>query len=588
MSAPDNMEVYMQKLASTAVIALVLALSVQGLVGCGDPNGTEEENNDDPPEFDIEEVDDSDLMAVLEAKAECDAGWECPDSNREVTDELVHGEVGQFDSQQECAAHRAAEAVGDRSRDYRAAFEEGRVEVDRSRIEDCRDELRQRWCDNEPVDRIDITACMGEVELFSATQQDGDHCNLDFECDGDDTVCHSPPYGDCYGTCAPRDTDPDDLSDGQIPCRDDGCDEETEYCRYELVGEQEKPKGCEPVFEEGEECWLSGGASPSEPGGQCEGDLVCYDGECAESRQQGESCSRSHACEGDMFCHEGECQQPGQEGAECTQDHHCEGDLLCPGIGENECTPPGEEGDDCERTGDCLDDLTCRDDVCQPRQGEGEECETGLGCADGLTCVFGTCRGVGDGEVGDPCIRASNCQFDLHCSPEGTCVDIELRNEGETCALASPDCTDGVYDCHSDVVCEPGTRCWGEGFDEEFDGEKDGECIPVGQQDDPCRSHNDCAEGYHCGDELECQPIVDIGEPCEKNSGCSEGFCDTEKRECVEPLEDGEPCDRDLHCKGRCDLDWMNYAGVSPLGEIMGDGSCAGADGAPLCEVPDG
>ncbi len=422
--------------------------------------------------------------------------------------------------------------------------------------------------------------------------------------------CFQPPYDECYGTCAPPDTDLAELADGQIQCGNDGCDPEHEFCLEEEGSHPEDiQRSCEPIGTAGDECsveYLWDNANiQCEEGLTCydrqctalraDGDsclrhedcqqgLTCYDDQCTDERQDGESCERPANCQEGLVCYSDQCMAPRADGENCSRDYHCADDMICLGFGESECATPPVEGEYCKSTGDCQGDLVCRSNACKARSAEGESCGVGMGCQRGLHCVDEVCRD--DGEVGDPCRQSRHCESDLVCAEDQTCTELVLLDRGQSCTEMKESCSE-VHNCHSGDICEPGTRCWGDGFDEEFDGPKSGECTDVGAIDDPCAGPSDCLDGYHCSESGRCRADRDIGASCNNTADCARGFCHPESNSCEELLDDGAACDRSEQCRGYCDVGWMNdQSGLRAMSQIMGDGTCKGADGAPLCEVP--
>ena len=560
----------MMKMMARVLLMVMFVAAGGGLSGCGEPES--EEESEQIPEFDIDEVDDALLMDALIAEAECKAGWACPGANRQTAWNLQDLGTGRFSSKEACVGIRVGRRLEEEpSLDHLAAFDEGRISVDRDRIDDCRAELEQRFCGSDPDYDVDMQTCMGQVGLFEVTQAEGDHCNYDFEC-GDELDCRLPPYDQCYGTCAPPDADEEELADGMIRCNGDGCDEETEFCKYVEGSHPEDIDGsCEAHLQEGDDCGAELNSHE-----QCAGQLVCHEWQCAEPGGEGESCIGGD-CEEGLICYDDECVPPRQESDTCVHDSHCEGDLICPGIGQGECAYPTEQGGSCDRNDECEEGLTCRDDVCDGPRPEGEECNSGTWCEDGLHCIFGTCLSRSEEE--EDCQRHSHCEPHLYCSPEGSCRAISVRQEGEGCGAAMNCEQEDVFGCHTGDICEPGTRCWGSEFDQIDDeppAEVQGECVSVGTEGDGCLEHVDCADGYYCGNDGECRPLAGIGGDCDNHASCKEGFCDGEKGECVEPLEDGELCDQNIHCQGYCDIGWMNaIVDISTVGQIVGDGNCA-------------
>ncbi len=133
----------MRKYWLVAVTALLMIA-----VGCGGSSGEEPTDGREIPDFDIDEIADVDLMAVLIAEAECEAGWECKTSSRTTA---LSTRANRFTSKAECVAVRANRQIGEHSRNDEAAFDDGRLSVDRSRLDDCRQVLRDSFCGSEPV-----------------------------------------------------------------------------------------------------------------------------------------------------------------------------------------------------------------------------------------------------------------------------------------------------------------------------------------------------------------------------------------------------------------------------------------------------
>lgn len=533
----------MRRLLVPAAIAFSLVLT-----GC--PAG-DDPGQDEPPEFDLDDKTDTELIAAMLAEAECEAGWTCPEANHHVVESLQDDGIGRFESLEACIGYRTQRRLDEpRHADRTAAIDDGRLEIDRQHTADCRQALVDELCSADYDGDVDIETCANDTEFVSGTLDDGDHCNLDAEC-GPDLECHDPPYDSCYGTCGSPDADESQLAGDQFECGDTGCDRNTEYCREEHAGGGQMSYRCESADSEGAECWDSR---------QCEGDLACIDEECQPGSAEGLDCMNQESCKDD--------------------------DLVCSSIAGSECAPAAEEGDECNRSQDCETDLLCIDNTCSTPLTAGEECNRFDDCADELRCVDETCQPPGD--VGDDCESRSDCRADLFCAPHGQCTEITVRQEGQDCSVTfdDRDCeAEDLFRCHNGEFCEAGTRCLDDA--DESATTLDGHCRPVGVAGDSCLIDSHCADGHYCDGDT-CRTHRELGDACDNSDQCGDAFCHRHDDICTAPLEDGKACNHGEQCQGYCDMPPMNaQTGLSSPGTWLGMGTCESLSRHTRCRLPD-
>ncbi len=335
-------------------------------LGCTseDPsNGTESQKPDDLDVVELEEIDDADLFPILVAEAYCQAGWTCPESHRETAESLDEEMqffpglgIRRFSSITECVEVLTKEIrntswpVAISRRDW-MVLDEGRVPIDRSNIDDCRDALRTDYCGGRPVRSLEIKRCAGEVGFFQPQRDEGEPCGRDIDCIAD-LICESPD-GKCYGTCTAPDSP-------QLAAQGEECGHEID-CEDGLicVASTENPISgtseffCEPIAQEGDPCGRHE---------DCEAHLYCVNSMCAaiDIRSEGQECGDTIAevCEAGTRCEE-------------IPDGH-------------RCTPIGEPGDTCISSNDCRHDLYCdEDEICAALVAPGEPCDNHAMCAAG-------------------------------------------------------------------------------------------------------------------------------------------------------------------------------------------------------------
>ena len=211
------------------------------------------------------------------------------------------------------------------------------------------------------------------------------------------------------------------------------------------------------------------------------------------------------------------------EGEPCSQSLECEQGLycdisMCPGT----CRQPLAAEEACGATDTCEPGLTCFEEVCTPLGREGEECGGGVlpECLIGLLCVGddeanaapGSCFPAKDLFVlsaNQPCSIGTNppalCREGASCPVELAPVCQATAESGGACRFALPDmCPAGEYcDLSSNLcaalpgpgdACAPGLltkpacaaylRC------------VNNQCRPLGDNDDPCASNEECYSGY--------------------------------------------------------------------------------------------
>jgi hypothetical protein len=310
-----------------------------------------------------------------------------------------------------------------------AALASGRLSYDEDAAERCVATLRDSDC---RLPALTFLARQRGIEYEPACQvlrveEPASTCRLHAECGGE-AYCHFPGDGTPEGTCQPRSVE------GEVALH-------PIQCAPGLV--LAEPGGrCQRPAEEGEVCYLPGGAGITHPcgpglwcdqnGGTCqraraEGDacgafgtppcdesLVCKEGHCGRRSRPGESCRATpvlstlyrNDCQEELFCDAergelGTCREQLGEGVACRESFECAGALKCVGPeqapdGPGFCQEEPGLGAPCARSeypfSGCAKGLVCFEESgrCVPYVPEGERCGPEALCATG-PCVNGRC-----------------------------------------------------------------------------------------------------------------------------------------------------------------------------------------------------
>ena len=322
---------------------------------------------------------------------------------------------------------------------------------------------------------------------------------------------------------------------------------------------------CEPSlpFCDGRQIMICGADGTSaEPDDLCDDPVQrCRAGECvSQPANYGIACEETDDCEDEMLvCLDEVCvtAPPGESGAPCWDDLECDEDTVCYELGD--VCQEGNTGDGCTAADDCQFDLVCTGDDVEPGV-----CTVGAldsPCTSDDHCQFPLVCGPEDDQTcqrgvdGDPCDDDGNCS-DLapYCGPSNTCQDGE---EGNGCV--------SVDDCADSLLCSTGGFC------------------QHGNAGDECTSAADCAGSTPFCGPAGCQEGTE-GQPCsDEVLHCQDAlFCST-LGECRDGTE-GDPCGDDSDCAGATPI-------CGPFGchdGTEGDGCFTSfdcADEAPICSV---
>jgi hypothetical protein len=301
------------------------------------------------------------------------------------------------------------------------------------------------------------------------------------------------------------------LLDGQA-CQD--LEDEFTLCGAGLVCNLGySPNQCKAPGEDGEPCTTDGECAPGwfcvkgeeEPAGACwngeSSDLCLVPQDCAEGLTcdqageemrcfqyllEGQACAPETApyvvCSAGLLCNTGfspsQCAKPGLDGdvcaleAECAEKHFCSEAL-------GKCFD-GKDGDPCGADDECAEGWSCPAEIGFCYDGdEGDGCASNEDCAEGLSCVAEakTCH---DGSLGDPCSSNAQCLEGAQClGLPGQQFCVEFLAEGAECGEELP-----YSICGQGLTCNAGVE--------------PPQCLPPGEDGDPCAESTDCAEGLTC------------------------------------------------------------------------------------------
>lgn len=390
---------------------MMLLLAGIGLcfgAGCG------EDDQEDPTDP-YAEISDEALGVAITGDALCIAGWECVEDDGTVA-ETSSNNTGRFESLDTCRQSiRDAGLEEVENPLLSRAVEEGRLVVDRHRIEGCRDAIVDRLCSREPVGFDDASRYPEEcLALFVGQQEVDEPCVSSIECRGS-MYCEDTFEGDvCYGTCQVGTSPPTSTCAGET-CGSD------EYCKTEF-----EDQWCESLEPAGEPC---------EASSNCQRGLYCSDvqDECVELNvvAADESCRRRvDVCEPGYRCSteavdggdsvlDGECVEVGKDGNTCRNHSDCHAEFLCIENSEEEsgeCVAAGSIGEACIDQADCRSGY-CDDGECAELLDDGSSCEQSSQCDSGF-CHFD------DGECapqlpnGEPCHATDQCESG-YCAEDG-------------------------------------------------------------------------------------------------------------------------------------------------------------------------
>ena len=340
----------------------------------GDGEGGDGEGGDGEGDGSYDELSDTEMMDKLLTDAFCEAAFQCYDQNPFVAQLAMM--AGRYGSEEECKANLGDE-LGMIDSSLEEAVAGGRLVVDRSYLQACKNDFREMLCSAT----LGADAPPSCLQLLQGQIPEGEPCLDEIECEGALNCVSSQDSEVCYGTCGTYENSGQDC-DGAV-CGDG------EFCLYEWDEETfESSQSCAALYVENEECEWSG---------QCANGLVCSDaqGICVPFSvgELGEECIF-----GDSFC------APG------TRCDFGEIDEEDPSL-EGTCEALGEEGDHCLSEYDCVIGLDCV---------EGDE-------------LLGTCGVFVPRADGEFCDYAEECASGFCDWNTDTCETPELLANGEEC-----------------------------------------------------------------------------------------------------------------------------------------------------------
>lgn len=305
-----------------------------------------------------------------------------------------------------------------------------------------------------------------------------------------------------------------------VSCAGDG-DCPNGYCDRGLSGAADN--ACTPFASEGDDCGRDA---------ECNGELVCREGQCRAACANDAACNARAWCSGDScWCQAGACKQRLPDGTACVDfnDRICQNE--CVGVVCRACDPADDAG--------CAAGQTCDQFTCRREVADGGACTRDNQCRNDRGCVGRVCRK--QCLVNGDCSGSQYCDS-FHCQPR--------EGVGGGCLGNAGACASGLY-CDISVCSEclnnghcPGEYCEGNGLDANT-------CEPRKDLGDGCRDGTDCASGF-C--DSECVECLDNGD-CGGGQYCDLVFLGVNR--CRDKLANGENCGGDANncASGLCDID---------------------------------
>jgi hypothetical protein len=256
----------------------------------------------------------------------------------------------------------------------------------------------------------------------------------------------------------------------------------------------------------------------------CDGDLVCRDGQCAEPEPE-DPCADVLCDEGE-HCVQGDCVERAEP--ECIDDADCRPDEVCE---DGACMRAPAE---CVDDADCQPHQVCEDGACVT----GPECVEDMDCAPNLACVEQRCT-----------LPQPECELDADCGPDERCVD--------TVCTWDVECRDDA-DCAQDEACRAGR------------------CGPAPQ----CDTDDECADGDACVGWI-CRQVCAQDSDCAGRLLCFDGACG-QGAECLVDAH----CGPAARCRHQACLPWTQQCGVDSDVDGIGDecDSCPKVPTGSNCE----
>ena len=368
--------------------------------GDGDGEGGDGEGGDG----NFDDLSDSEVLQMIVTDSFCEAAWQCYDQNL-FTAQLAMI-AGRYGSVEGCIENLGSE-LGFGTNAIEEAVASGRMVMDRSFIEACKNDYREAICSGSLEDGPPASC----LQLAAGQVPEGDPCLDEVECEGALNCVQSQDDEICYGTCGTYENLGNEC--GGVICSDD------EFCLWELDEQTfESTETCTLRYSEDEDC---------NSNGQCAEGLLC-------SSLQRVCVPFSTALAGEP-CVFGEI--------------YCEPGTRCY-LGE-------------------LDEIPSLDGTCEPLGEEGDICMIEYDCVLGLNCLAGdelwdTCGVLVPVADGEPCEYADQCISGFCNWNTETCETLVLLPDGEECS-GSWECEGGYceYDeeamasyCESyeDLICE--------------------------------------------------------------------------------------------------------------------------------------
>jgi len=328
-------------------------------------------------------------------------------------------------------------------------------------------------------------------------------CFADSDCT-DGKICAGAALCECGSTSCKVPTTPGTCLDAaEVVCQThNDCDDGWICLAGVACGVQVTP----------EQCYLDAHCGPT---GQCDGGVVCPQGEtCEAPTQKGLCLTKPVACTTDSECKPGlRCAIPDT--------------YYCPGEDdpvEGVCVPELDEG--CWNNDDCSGQLRCASEfICTDPEGCAEPHKAGF-CF--IYPIEGDCC-VSHRDCG-PGFQCRNNNTTETCPPNATAVCVPEPVIGETCYNYF-DCPAGLV-CNNAFICACNARCWRSMM---------GDCELPSEQF--CNANTDCGTDSTCARDWEC-----LFNPCFNTQDCAlGGKCQKDKPgQCWSHYD----CEADHYCKG--------------------------------------